>query len=109
MKGHAHSHNTHWYKKIEGEWKFAGLNPNIRWGEYDFDGIFAKGREELSTENVDAAVEAAKANGIPVQEPVHEAVYQPTHEHVHETVAEFQPLAVQDEMVVEVQPQLIAA
>lgn len=33
MKGHAHSTNQHWYKKIDGQWKFAGLNPDIRWGE----------------------------------------------------------------------------
>lgn len=31
VKGHAHSTNQHWYKKIDGEWKFAGLNPDIRW------------------------------------------------------------------------------
>lgn len=45
VKGHAHSHNTHFYKKIDGVWKFAGLNPNIRWSEYDFDDVFASGRE----------------------------------------------------------------
>lgn len=109
MKGHAHSHNTHWYKKIEGEWKFAGLNPNIRWGEYDFDAIFAKGREELSTEDVNAVVEAAKANGIPIEQPAQEAV-----------PADFQPMAVQEtpmetaqeqlhEMIAEYHPQPIAA
>lgn len=36
VKGHAHSYNHHWYKKINGVWKFAGLNPEIRWFEYDF-------------------------------------------------------------------------
>ncbi|KAF2429438.1 Scytalone dehydratase plus inhibitor [Tothia fuscella] len=45
MKGHAHSTNKHWYKKINGVWKFAGLNPDIRWGEFDFDRIFEEGRE----------------------------------------------------------------
>ncbi|TLS31371.1 hypothetical protein PpBr36_03433 [Pyricularia pennisetigena] len=45
MKGHAHSANTHWYKKIDGVWKFAGLRPDIRWGEYDFDRIFEDGRD----------------------------------------------------------------
>ena len=47
VKGHAHSTNTHWYKKIDGVWKFAGLDPNIRWSEYDFDQVFASGRESF--------------------------------------------------------------
>jgi scytalone dehydratase len=45
MKGHAHSTNKHWYKKVDGVWKFAGLSPDIRWGEFDFDRIFEEGRE----------------------------------------------------------------
>ena len=45
IKGHAHGSNQHWYKKIDGVWKFAGLAPIIRWGEYDFEGVFASGRE----------------------------------------------------------------
>lgn len=47
MKGHAHSTNQHWYKKIDGEWKFAGLNPEIRWSEFDFDKVFQEGRENF--------------------------------------------------------------
>ncbi|KAK4177283.1 Scytalone dehydratase [Triangularia setosa] len=47
VKGHAHSHNTHYYKKVNGVWKFAGLNPNIRWFEYDFDKVFASGRDSF--------------------------------------------------------------
>jgi scytalone dehydratase len=45
VKGHAHSYNTHYYRKVDGVWKFAGLNPNIRWSEYDFDKVFASGRD----------------------------------------------------------------
>jgi len=45
VKGHAHGSNQHWYKRIEGVWKFAGLAPIIRWGEFDFDSVFASGRE----------------------------------------------------------------
>ncbi|KAI6349463.1 succinate dehydrogenase flavoprotein subunit [Pyricularia grisea] len=45
MKGHAHSANLHWYKKVDGVWKFAGLKPDIRWGEFDFDRIFEHGRD----------------------------------------------------------------
>jgi len=57
VKGHAHSYNTHWYKKVNGVWKFAGLNPDIRWAEYDFDKVFAEGRDEMG--------EAQQAAGIP--------------------------------------------
>jgi scytalone dehydratase len=71
VKGHAHSHNTHWYKKIEGEWKFAGLNPDIRWFEYDFEKVFADGRDSFGTEEEQAAQEAeAKiVAGIPEKAP----------------------------------------
>ena len=75
IKGHAHSHNTHWYRKVDGVWKFAGLCPDIRWGEYDFDRVFAEGREEFAEgkeekpADADAmANEAAVANGIPAVE-----------------------------------------
>ncbi|KAF3770600.1 Scytalone dehydratase complexed with tight-binding inhibitor Carpropamid [Cryphonectria parasitica EP155] len=44
LKGHAHSYNKHWYRKVNGVWKFAGLAPDIRWGEYEFDKIFQSGR-----------------------------------------------------------------
>lgn len=45
VRGYAHSTNQHWYKKVEGVWKFAGLNPDIRWQEFDFDKVFEAGRE----------------------------------------------------------------
>lgn len=64
MKGHAHSTNQHWYKKVDGEWKFAGLNPNIRWGEYDFDKIFEAGRESSDIAG-DEKKTAAQASGVP--------------------------------------------
>jgi len=47
VKGHAHSANKHWYKKVDGVWKFAGLCPDIRWFEYNFDQVFAEGRDEF--------------------------------------------------------------
>jgi scytalone dehydratase len=59
VKGHAHSFNKHWYKKVDGEWKFAGLSPDIRWFEYDFDKVFAEGRDSFG--------EAKAASGIPAQ------------------------------------------
>ncbi|EXJ56424.1 scytalone dehydratase [Cladophialophora yegresii CBS 114405] len=69
VKGHAHSSNQHWYKKIDGEWKFAGLNPTIRWGEYDFDKVFEEGREELGdNEKEQIAGDVAKqAEGVPTK------------------------------------------
>jgi scytalone dehydratase len=93
VKGHAHSHNTHWYRKVDGVWKFAGLCPDIRWGEYDFERVFAEGREEFAEgakdEDVVMANEAAAANGIPAKEvPV---VEQPV---VQQTVLE-QPMLEQ--------------
>jgi len=61
LKGHAHSYNKHWYKKVNGVWKFAGLNPDIRWHEYDFDQIFAAGRESEAIGDQTAQ----QASGIP--------------------------------------------
>lgn len=68
VKGHAHSHNTHWYKKVDGMWKFAGLCPDIRWGEYDFDRVFESGRESFG-DATDASDAAAHANGVPTELP----------------------------------------
>lgn len=53
VKGHAHSSNTHWYRKVDGVWKFAGLCPDIRWTEYDFDKVFATGRDQFGDASVD--------------------------------------------------------
>ncbi|KAI3318565.1 putative scytalone dehydratase [Xylariaceae sp. AK1471] len=40
LKGHAHGKATVWYRKVDGVWKFAGIEPDIRWSEYDHDKIF---------------------------------------------------------------------
>ncbi|KAF2238269.1 putative scytalone dehydratase [Viridothelium virens] len=40
IKGHAHGKGTIWYRKLDDVWKFAGIQPDIRWGEYDHDKIF---------------------------------------------------------------------
>lgn len=50
VKGHAHSTNQHWYRRVGGVWKFAGLAPDIRWSEYDFEGVFEEGRGEFGPE-----------------------------------------------------------
>ena len=65
VKGHAHGSNQHWYKKIDGVWKFAGLAPIIRWGEFDFDSVFASGRETFGDKEKDEE-QIAVAAGISV-------------------------------------------
>lgn len=39
--GHAHGKATVYYRRCGEEWKFAGLVPDIRWSEFDYDKIFA--------------------------------------------------------------------
>lgn len=66
VKGHAHSTNQHWYKKIDGVWKFAGLSPDIRWSEHDFDKIFASGRDSLGEKQEETGEkQAEQALGVP--------------------------------------------
>ena len=43
-------------------WKFAGLKPEIRWFEYDFDKVFESGRENFGE------VEAKEAQGLEMME-----------------------------------------
>ena len=63
IKGHAHGSNQHWYKKIDGVWKFAGLAPIIRWGEFDFEGVFASGRETFGEKEHNKEQVAIAAGG----------------------------------------------
>ncbi|KZF21406.1 Scytalone dehydratase [Xylona heveae TC161] len=39
-KGHGHAMIKHNYRKVDGEWKFAGLRPTVRWNEFEFEKIF---------------------------------------------------------------------
>ncbi|KAK2604258.1 hypothetical protein N8I77_007202 [Diaporthe amygdali] len=39
-QGHAHGKATVHCRKIDDVWKFAGLEPDIRWAEHDYDKIF---------------------------------------------------------------------
>ena len=41
-RGHGHSCIKHWYKKIDGSWKLAGLCPRVYWNELRFDKIFVQ-------------------------------------------------------------------
>ncbi|OTA95475.1 hypothetical protein M434DRAFT_393708 [Hypoxylon sp. CO27-5] len=49
-KGHGHGKATVWYRKENGLWKFAGIEPDIRWSEYDHDKIFAEGEDKFGEE-----------------------------------------------------------
>lgn len=40
LKGHSHATNEHYYRKVDGKWKFAGLKPTVRWNEHDFEKVF---------------------------------------------------------------------
>jgi len=40
LKGHSHATNEHYYTKVDGVWKFAGLKPKVRWNEHDFEKVF---------------------------------------------------------------------
>ena len=66
VKGHAHGTNQHWYKKVDGKWKFAGLAVEIKWGEFDLDKVFASGRDTFGESEKEKLVdEAAVMTGIP--------------------------------------------
>ncbi|EGX92290.1 conidial pigment biosynthesis scytalone dehydratase Arp1 [Cordyceps militaris CM01] len=40
LHGHSHATNKHYYTKVDGVWKFAGLAPLVRWNEHDFEKVF---------------------------------------------------------------------
>ena len=66
VKGHAHGTNQHWYKKVDGKWKFAGLAVEIKWAEFDLDKVFASGRDTFGeSEKKKMVDEAAVMTGIP--------------------------------------------
>ncbi|KAK4168185.1 putative scytalone dehydratase [Cladorrhinum sp. PSN259] len=45
MQGHGHGNAKIWYRKVDGVWKFAGVEPGVRWGEFDYAKIFIEGEE----------------------------------------------------------------
>jgi scytalone dehydratase len=48
LKGHSHATNEHYYTKVDGVWKFAGLKPTVRWNEHDFEKVFKGSYVHLS-------------------------------------------------------------
>ena len=67
VKGHAHGSNQHWYAKVNGTWKFAGLSVEIRWGEFEFEKVFATGEEKFG-ETEKGVVNTQIATGIPADD-----------------------------------------
>lgn len=49
-KANAHGMGTMWYKRVEGVWKFAGIEPGIRWSEFDHNEIFEEGEGKFGEE-----------------------------------------------------------
>lgn len=47
VKGHAHGIATIWYRRVEGDWKFAGVKPEIRWSEFNYEDVFKEGRDHF--------------------------------------------------------------
>lgn len=39
-KGHGHAMIRHLYRKVDGQWKLAGLKPTVRWNDLEFERIF---------------------------------------------------------------------
>ncbi|KAE8152727.1 Scytalone dehydratase [Aspergillus avenaceus] len=39
-KGHGHGVVTTTYRKVDGEWKWAGIKTLVRWNEYEFEKVF---------------------------------------------------------------------
>jgi scytalone dehydratase len=48
LKGHAHGSATMWYRRVEGVWKFAGVRPDVRWYEYNYDKMFTDSRDHFN-------------------------------------------------------------
>ena len=50
VKGHAHGIATMWYRRVDDVWKFAGVRPQIRWTEYNYEDVFSEGRTHFGEE-----------------------------------------------------------
>jgi scytalone dehydratase len=49
LKGHSHATNEHYYTKVDGVWKFAGLKPKVRMNEHEFEKVFKGSYKETAT------------------------------------------------------------
>lgn len=39
-RGHGHGNVKHWYKRIDGVWKLAGVRPELYWAEHELSKMF---------------------------------------------------------------------
>lgn len=58
LKGQSHATNEHYYTKVDGVWKFAGLKPKVRINEFEFEKVFKGSYKEDSS-----AVPVKNGNG----------------------------------------------
>jgi scytalone dehydratase len=47
VKGHGHGTVTTFFKKIDGQWKWGGIQTKVIWNEFEFERVFrgAAGKE----------------------------------------------------------------
>ncbi|KAL9094200.1 MAG: hypothetical protein Q9165_003615 [Trypethelium subeluteriae] len=45
-KGHAHGVTTHWYRKVDGDWKIEAVAPSLNFTEYDLFGTLNQPEEQ---------------------------------------------------------------
>jgi scytalone dehydratase len=50
LKGHSHATNEHYYTKVDGVWKFAGLKPKVRMNEHEFEKVFKGSYKDINAE-----------------------------------------------------------
>ncbi|KAH8670228.1 putative scytalone dehydratase [Tricladium varicosporioides] len=50
LRGHSHATNEHYYRKVDGVWKFAGLKPTVRWNEHQFEKVFKGSYTDVEAE-----------------------------------------------------------
>ncbi|KAJ5580861.1 hypothetical protein N7450_007162 [Penicillium hetheringtonii] len=41
-RGHGHGNVKHWYKRVDGVWKLAGVRPEMYWVEHELSKIFTR-------------------------------------------------------------------
>lgn len=49
-KGHGHGLVTTFYRKIDDEWKWAGIETRVRWNEHEFEEVFIGTAGKFETE-----------------------------------------------------------
>ena len=67
VKGHAHGTATMWYRRVDDKWKFAGVCPHIRWSEFDYDKVFAAGKDHFGEKGEKEVKGEKKENGENVE------------------------------------------